>query len=279
MVAAKQASPRASESDEREDKSLMDQNEVQDMVLDGQDREQESRDGSDKEQADKVAEAEQEQEDEDAEIEIKRKPKGDSKTNAMKPGKTIEKPDHGGKSAAKKGALKKAIMADSGAGSSIAASPEGSPLGSNSASSSSDGFDALLESSSEGNEETTTDVASGPNKKTAKPPAAPKVFKRTSTGKFAKTKVEKPSIPQKVTYITSELAVKRKRGINEVSEGKVYKSLKQCIGLEMFEQLPADAPTYVNIEAPPPKMPPKKYCDITGMPTSYTDPKTNMHFS
>ncbi|KAH3731867.1 phosphate system cyclin PHO80 [Pelomyxa schiedti] len=32
------------------------------------------------------------------------------------------------------------------------------------------------------------------------------------------------------------------------------------------------------IEAGPPAYPPKKYCDLTGLPAAYTDPKTGLHF-
>lgn len=37
-------------------------------------------------------------------------------------------------------------------------------------------------------------------------------------------------------------------------------------------------PTFWNIEAPPPLIPPKHYCDLTGLPAPYTDPKTNLRF-
>jgi INO80 complex subunit C len=31
-------------------------------------------------------------------------------------------------------------------------------------------------------------------------------------------------------------------------------------------------------QAPPSLLPAKKYCDITGLPAKYTDPKTRLHF-
>lgn len=36
--------------------------------------------------------------------------------------------------------------------------------------------------------------------------------------------------------------------------------------------------TYMGIEAPPSLMPKKKYCDITGLPANYTDPKTGLRY-
>ncbi|KAA8491103.1 INO80 complex subunit C [Porphyridium purpureum] len=77
----------------------------------------------------------------------------------------------------------------------------------------------------------------------------------------------------------SELLTKRKRGVREVAEGRLWKSLKQTLNAEMYELVPAHLPTYTNIEAPPARLPPRKYCDITGAPTQYTDPKTKMFFS
>lgn len=37
-------------------------------------------------------------------------------------------------------------------------------------------------------------------------------------------------------------------------------------------------PTYMNIEAAPSTKPKKKYCDITGLPAPYTDPKTGLRY-
>ncbi|EMC92569.1 hypothetical protein BAUCODRAFT_253760 [Baudoinia panamericana UAMH 10762] len=36
--------------------------------------------------------------------------------------------------------------------------------------------------------------------------------------------------------------------------------------------------TYTSIQAAPSKKPKKKYCDITGLPTTYTDPKTGLNY-
>lgn len=36
--------------------------------------------------------------------------------------------------------------------------------------------------------------------------------------------------------------------------------------------------TYTNIEAAPSMSPKKKYCDVTGIPTTYTDPKSGLNY-
>jgi len=35
----------------------------------------------------------------------------------------------------------------------------------------------------------------------------------------------------------------------------------------------------VSIEAPPSSYPPKKYCDLTGLPAKYTDPVTKLRYA
>lgn len=78
----------------------------------------------------------------------------------------------------------------------------------------------------------------------------------------------------------SILRVKRRRGITEVmsAKGKFTKGLKCVLASENYDFVPADKPTYVSIEAAPSMHPPKKYCDITGFPAKYTDPKTKLRY-
>lgn len=38
------------------------------------------------------------------------------------------------------------------------------------------------------------------------------------------------------------------------------------------------APTFANIEATPSLLPPKKYCDLTGLASVYCDPKTKLRY-
>lgn len=44
-------------------------------------------------------------------------------------------------------------------------------------------------------------------------------------------------------------------------------------GLDPSEQDTATLLADLSIEAPPPRYPPKKYCDMTGLEAPYTDPK------
>lgn len=80
---------------------------------------------------------------------------------------------------------------------------------------------------------------------------------------------------------SSELKTKRRRGILEVTKArsKAWKSAKTVITAEHYDLLPPSIPTYVNIDVSPSILPAKKYCDITGFPANYTDPKTKMRFA
>ena len=64
------------------------------------------------------------------------------------------------------------------------------------------------------------------------------------------------------------LAVKRRLGINElmIKKKRTWRQVKQLVSAEYFDLLPATAPTYSSIDAPPSMLPSKKYCDITGFP-------------
>jgi INO80 complex subunit C len=48
---------------------------------------------------------------------------------------------------------------------------------------------------------------------------------------------------------------------------------------EGYDELPASAPTYPNLEAPPSTYPPKRYCDLTGLEAPYSDPKTGLRYA
>ncbi|KAJ2333086.1 chromatin-remodeling complex subunit ies6 [Coemansia sp. RSA 2671] len=68
-----------------------------------------------------------------------------------------------------------------------------------------------------------------------------------------------------------------KRTPEFMSTGR-WKNLKQVIAQEQARDWPVDFPTYWSIDAPPSLLPQKKYCDITGLPAKYTDPKTNVRY-
>ena len=54
--------------------------------------------------------------------------------------------------------------------------------------------------------------------------------------------------------------------------------LKQLLSTEAGVVRGVDVPTYQNIEAPPSLQPQGKYCDITGLPAKYTDPRTGLRY-
>ncbi|ORX72109.1 hypothetical protein DL89DRAFT_291344 [Linderina pennispora] len=58
-----------------------------------------------------------------------------------------------------------------------------------------------------------------------------------------------------------------------------WKNLKQVVAQEeQRAEWPVEFPTYWSVDAPPSLMPQKKYCDLTGLPAKYTDPKTNFRY-
>lgn len=65
---------------------------------------------------------------------------------------------------------------------------------------------------------------------------------------------------------------------NYKSHQSRWKNLKQVVAQEQTQDWPVEFPTYWNIEAAPSLKPQKKYCDVTGLPAKYTDPKTNVRY-
>ncbi|KAI8879494.1 hypothetical protein K501DRAFT_287349 [Backusella circina FSU 941] len=59
---------------------------------------------------------------------------------------------------------------------------------------------------------------------------------------------------------------------------KKNKNLKQILTIEKDQDFSLDTPTYQNIECAPSVLPQKKYCDITGLEATYTDPKTGLRY-
>ena len=62
------------------------------------------------------------------------------------------------------------------------------------------------------------------------------------------------------------------------AKSKSWKSSRSLITAEHYDMVPVNTPTFVNIDAPPSTLPAKKYCDITGLPSKYTDPVTKMRY-
>lgn len=77
------------------------------------------------------------------------------------------------------------------------------------------------------------------------------------------------------------LKVKRKKNVYEVmsARAKSWKSSRTLITSEHYDMVPTSTPTYVNIDTPPSMLPPKKYCDITGLPAKYMDPVTKIRYA
>ncbi|KAJ2615991.1 chromatin-remodeling complex subunit ies6 [Coemansia sp. RSA 1285] len=86
----------------------------------------------------------------------------------------------------------------------------------------------------------------------------------------------------KSTGISNLYSVSKPFKSAEYKSNRRWKNLKQVIAQEqqqqLGERLPVDFPVYWNIDAPPSLKPQKKYCDITGLPAEYTDPKTNIRY-
>ncbi|KAF3691890.1 INO80 complex subunit C [Channa argus] len=71
-------------------------------------------------------------------------------------------------------------------------------------------------------------------------------------------------------------------GIGGAAAGKknrTWKNLKQILALERTLPWKLNDPNYFSIDAPPSLKPAKKYSDISGLPSNYTDPQTKLRFT
>lgn len=83
-------------------------------------------------------------------------------------------------------------------------------------------------------------------------------------------------------FVPLELPFKLKQNVSAGMAAKPphqWKRLRQLIAAENYQDLPADVPTYANMDAPPSMYPPKAYCDITGCEAPYVDPKTHLRYA
>ena len=60
---------------------------------------------------------------------------------------------------------------------------------------------------------------------------------------------------------------------------KPWKTLKQILSAEQCLTWPDEAVTYSSLEAPPSFRPSKKYSDISGIESPYTDPQTKLNYA
>ena len=60
---------------------------------------------------------------------------------------------------------------------------------------------------------------------------------------------------------------------------RVWKNLKQVMTVERALKWGPDEATFGTIGAPPSFKPPKKYSDLSGLPSNYTDPHTKLRYA
>ncbi|XP_044762334.1 INO80 complex subunit C [Coccinella septempunctata] len=60
---------------------------------------------------------------------------------------------------------------------------------------------------------------------------------------------------------------------------RTWKSLKQIISSEKTLPWPEEAILYSSINAPPSFRPPEKFSDLSGLPSTYTDPATRLRYA
>lgn len=65
---------------------------------------------------------------------------------------------------------------------------------------------------------------------------------------------------------------------SHIGSKKKWKNLKNIISQIESESMPVDQPTFASIEAPPSLLPKRKYCDLTGLESKYTCPKTGLRY-
>ncbi|EPX74635.1 Ino80 complex subunit Ies6 [Schizosaccharomyces octosporus yFS286] len=67
------------------------------------------------------------------------------------------------------------------------------------------------------------------------------------------------------------------RNPNYKAQPRRNRNLKQILQNDPIQNDPTKL-SYSSIEAPPSILPQPKYCDITGLPAPYTDPKTRLRY-
>lgn len=69
------------------------------------------------------------------------------------------------------------------------------------------------------------------------------------------------------------------RGTATSKRTRVWKNLKQVMTHERALKWGPDEATYGTIGAPPSFKPPKKYSDLSGLPSNYTDPHSKLRYA
>ena len=99
----------------------------------------------------------------------------------------------------------------------------------------------------------------------------------------ASSNEEKNSLDQTVAPPKKEVKIKFKNpkfcySYLNTNKKRSWKGLKQILQADKNIQWDPSMPTYSAIDAPPPLKPIKKYSDVSGVPASYTDPLTGLHY-
>lgn len=91
-----------------------------------------------------------------------------------------------------------------------------------------------------------------------------------------------PNVDESSTSTDGEsTAVSTPAAMPQPNLAQASKSLSKMVlekNMKANESSSTPSATYTNIEAPPTLGHPKKYCDITGLPAPYTDPKTRLRY-
>mmetsp|Transcript_13516 Transcript_13516/g.53601 ORF Transcript_13516/g.53601 Transcript_13516/m.53601 type:complete len:126 (+) Transcript_13516:154-531(+) len=95
------------------------------------------------------------------------------------------------------------------------------------------------------------------------------MVRKTKTKKEA---VEEPSTLRNPSFKSAEFKA-RKNG-----RGRKWRTLKQIVSFENYDLRPVGTVHYASIQAAPSVKPVKKYCDVSGLPAPYVDPKTRLRF-
>ena len=62
------------------------------------------------------------------------------------------------------------------------------------------------------------------------------------------------------------------------SSASRFRQAKVIISGEQYHKYPPTVPAYPHLRAASSQYPKRKYCDVTHYPTSYTDPRTRLHY-
>jgi INO80 complex subunit C len=92
--------------------------------------------------------------------------------------------------------------------------------------------------------------------------------------RVATVAVEGVDCPSWYGFKSAEFVQKRTAG---VGPGRQWRTVRQILDRENYHLLPANATTYLSMRSAPSALPPRKYSDVSGLPSRYMDPRTRLH--